>query len=56
MLRSAALMLAHGVGRPEEARHLEAAVNRALAEAPTVDLGGRAGTAEFGEAVLAGLA
>jgi 3-isopropylmalate dehydrogenase len=56
MLRSTALMLAHGLGRPEEAGRLDAAVDRALAEAPTADLGGRASTAEFGDAVLAALA
>jgi 3-isopropylmalate dehydrogenase len=55
MLRSAALMLAHGLGRPEEGRRLEEAVERALREAPTPDLGGRATTSEFGDAVIAAL-
>jgi 3-isopropylmalate dehydrogenase len=55
MLRSTALMLAYGLGRTEEAARLDAAVDRALAEAPTADLGGRASTAEFGDAVLAAL-
>jgi 3-isopropylmalate dehydrogenase len=55
MLRSTALMLEHGLGRPEEARALAAAVEVALAEAPTPDLGGTATTAEFGDAVLRAL-
>ncbi len=53
MLRSTALMLAHGLGLAEESRRLDEAVDRALAEAPTVDLGGTATTSEFGDAVLA---
>jgi 3-isopropylmalate dehydrogenase len=52
MLRSAALMLDHGLGKPDEARRLEAAVDAALASSPTPDLGGTATTAEFGDAVL----
>jgi 3-isopropylmalate dehydrogenase len=52
MLRSTALMLDHGLGRPDEARQLEAAVDTALASSPTADLGGTATTAEFGDAVL----
>ena len=56
MLRSVALMLAHGLGRPAEAATLEAAVDAALASAPTPDLGGAATTAQFGDAVLRGLA
>jgi 3-isopropylmalate dehydrogenase len=52
MLRSTALLLEHGLGRPEEARALEAAVDRALVEASTPDLGGQATTAEVGDAVL----
>jgi 3-isopropylmalate dehydrogenase len=55
MLRSTALMLAHGLGRPDEARALELAVDRALATAPTPDLGGTATTSSFGDAVLAAL-
>jgi 3-isopropylmalate dehydrogenase len=55
MLRSTALMLEHGLGRPEEARALAGAVEVALAEAPTPDLGGTATTAEFGDAVLRAL-
>ena len=52
MLRSAALMLAHGLDEPAEAARLEAAVDAALASTPTPDLGGRATTAEFADAVL----
>jgi len=55
MLRSTALMFAHGLGRPLVARRLEEAVDWALADSPTPDLGGEATTREFGEAVLARL-
>ena len=55
MLRSAALMLEHGLGKPEEGSRLAAAVERAIVDAPTPDLGGRATTREFGDAVLAAL-
>ena len=53
MLRSTALMLAYGLGLAEEGRRLDEAVDRALAAAPTADLGGTATTSEFGDAVLA---
>jgi 3-isopropylmalate dehydrogenase len=56
MLRSAALMLAYGFEQLEPARRLERAVDVALGEAPTPDLGGRATTEEFTDAVRAGLA
>jgi 3-isopropylmalate dehydrogenase len=55
MLRSTALMLEHGLGRTAEAGALAAAVEVALAQAPTPDLGGTATTAEFGDAVLRAL-
>jgi len=55
MLRSAALLLEHGVKRPDEAATLEAAVDRAIVAAPTPDLGGTATTAEFTDAVLGAL-
>ena len=55
MLRTAALMLEHGLGRTEEGRRLTAAVEQALVEAPTPDLGGTATTSDFGDAVLAAL-
>ena len=54
-LRSVALLLEHGLGRPEEARALDAAVDRALETTPTPDLGGSATTGEFADAVLASL-
>ena len=56
MLRSTALMLEYGLARPTEARALEAAVDVALLETPTPDLGGNATTVEFGDAVLTTLA
>ena len=52
MLRSAALMLEHGLGQPDEARALEAAVDAALVDAPTPDLGGSARTDDVVAAVL----
>ena len=52
MLRSTALMLEQGLGRLDEARRLEAAIEAALASSPTPDLGGSATTSEFGDAVL----
>lgn len=55
MLRSTALMLAYGLGRPDEARRLEEAVEHAIETAPTPDLGGTATTSSFGDAVLAAL-
>jgi 3-isopropylmalate dehydrogenase len=55
MLRSVALMLRHGLDRPEEADALERAVGTALGEAPTRDLGGDASTRELGDAVLRSL-
>ncbi len=52
---SAALMLRHGLNEPAAADALEAAVQRALGDDPTVDLGGSRGTAAFTEAVVAEL-
>jgi len=52
MLRSVALMLEHGLGRPVEARAVASAVDAAIEAAPTPDLGGGATTAELGDAVL----
>jgi 3-isopropylmalate dehydrogenase len=52
MLRSTALMLEHGLGRTDAARRLETAVESALTSTATQDLGGSAGTSEFGDAVL----
>jgi 3-isopropylmalate dehydrogenase len=56
MLRSTALLLRYGLRRPEQGQRLDEAVDRALAEAPTSDLGGSASTSAFGDAVLAALA
>jgi len=55
MLRSVALMLHHGLGRPADAVALEHAVDIALAEAPTPDQGGTSGTTDVGDAVLRAL-
>jgi 3-isopropylmalate dehydrogenase len=55
MLRSLALALEHGLEEPAPARAVEAAVDSALAQAPTPDVGGSATTREFGDAVLASL-
>ena len=52
MLRSTALLLEHALGMPEEARRLERAVEGAMRDRPTADLGGTATTTEFGGAVL----
>ena len=55
MLRSAALMLDLGLGRPEEAGVLDDAIDAALTESPTQDLGGSATTEQFGDAVVTSL-
>jgi 3-isopropylmalate dehydrogenase len=55
MLRSAALLLRHGLGREDEAAALEQAVENALRTSPTADLGGGASTHAFGSAVVAAL-
>ena len=55
MLRSAALMLVYGLGRPDEARLLDDAVDEAVRLSPTVDLGGTATTVQFGNAVVGAL-
>jgi 3-isopropylmalate dehydrogenase len=55
MLRSLALALEHGLGEPALARAVEAAVDKALVQAPTPDVGGAATTSEFGDVVLASL-
>jgi 3-isopropylmalate dehydrogenase len=51
MLRSTALLLEHGLGRPEDAHHLAQAIDAALATTPTPDLGGTATTAELGATI-----
>jgi 3-isopropylmalate dehydrogenase len=55
MLRSTALMLRHGLGRPDEAEALERAVDTGLRDAPTADLGGTATTRGMGDTVLQAL-
>ncbi len=55
MLRSTALLLRHALGRDDDATALEHAVDRALTEAPTPDLGGSATTTDVGDAVLRAL-
>jgi 3-isopropylmalate dehydrogenase len=55
MLRSTALLLRHGLDRSEDADALERAVDAALVQTPTPDLGGRATTRELGDMVLRGL-
>jgi 3-isopropylmalate dehydrogenase len=55
MLRSVALLLEHGLERPDLARLLDAAVDEALVARPTRDAGGDATTHDFGDAVLASL-
>jgi 3-isopropylmalate dehydrogenase len=55
MLRSVALMLEHGLDRPEPARQLDAAVDDTLARIRTPDLGGTATTADVTGAVLEAL-
>ena len=56
MLRSTALLLEHGLARPEEAQALNRAIEAAIVSSPTPDLGGGASTAEFGAAVREQLA
>ena len=55
MLRSLALLLRHGLDRAADADALERAVDVALVEAPTPDLGGASTTAQAGDAVLRAL-
>ncbi len=55
MLRSVALLLEHGLGRPDLATAVAAAVDEALVSRPTRDAGGNATTTDFGDAVLASL-
>jgi 3-isopropylmalate dehydrogenase len=55
MLRSVALMLRHGLDRPDDADAVDRATDAALREAPTSDLGGNATTREAGDAALRAL-
>ncbi len=52
MLRSLALLLVHGLDRPDDAAALESAVDEALLSARTPDLGGTSTTRDVGDAVL----
>lgn len=52
---SVAMLLRHSWDAPEAAARVEAAVRQALAQNPTRDLGGTAGTASFTDTVLAQL-
>ena len=52
MLRSTSLLLRHGLDRPDDADALDRAIDEALAETPTADLGGSATTGQVGDAVL----
>jgi len=54
-LLSAAMMLRHGLGEGAAADALEQAVQAALTDDPTVDLGGSRGTEAFTDAVIAAL-
>jgi len=56
MLRSTALLLRHGLGQGQEADALERAIDAALGEVQTHDLGGTATTSDVGTAVLRNLA
>jgi 3-isopropylmalate dehydrogenase len=56
MLRSTALLLRHGLELHAEADTLERAVDEALAETRTPDLGGSASTHDVGDTVLRALA
>jgi 3-isopropylmalate dehydrogenase len=55
ILRSVALMLELALDKSALAKSVDAAVDAAIASAPTRDLGGTASTTEFGAAVLAAL-
>jgi 3-isopropylmalate dehydrogenase len=55
MLRSVGLMLGQGFDEPDMAAQLETAVDSALVSTPTPDLGGRATTADFTDAVVRAL-
>jgi len=51
-IRSAAMLIEHGLGRPAAAARLDAALDRVAARLATADRGGTASTAELGDAVV----
>jgi 3-isopropylmalate dehydrogenase len=55
MLRTVALMLQHGLGRPEDAARVDAVLDRVASTHLTADLGGDVGTEAFADAVVAEL-
>jgi 3-isopropylmalate dehydrogenase len=55
MIRSTAMLIEHGLGRPEPAARVEAALDRAAERLSTAEHGGATGTSEFGDAVMAEL-
>ena len=55
MLRSVAMMLEHAFDEEPAARELRQAVETAIREAPTPDLGGTASTREFTDKVVEAL-
>ena len=55
MLRSVSLMLRHGLERQGDADRVDDAVDAALREAPTPDVGGVATTRDAGDAVVRAL-
>jgi 3-isopropylmalate dehydrogenase len=52
MIRSAAMLIEHGLGLPAAAARVEAALDRVAAELQTVERGGSASTAQVGDAVV----
>jgi 3-isopropylmalate dehydrogenase len=56
MLRSTAMLLEHGLGLPDKAQQLHAAIDAAIVAKPTPDLGGTATTEELGAVVREQLA
>jgi 3-isopropylmalate dehydrogenase len=55
-IRSAALLLEHGLGRPDAARRVNDALDRVTAQGSTPDQGGSWTTSQLGDALVAALA
>jgi 3-isopropylmalate dehydrogenase len=55
-IRSAALLLEHGLGRPDAARRVNDALDRVTAQGSTPDQGGTWTTSQLGDALVAALA